>query len=423
MLNQGELFDDTYRLIRLVGKGAMGAVYEATHARLAGRYAIKVLLPGLSANPDTLSLFDREARVTSLLQHPNIVQVIDHNTTADGTEYLVMEFLAGESLAKRLFREGALPLELVVKIVDQIAAGLAAAHAQHIVHRDLKPDNVFLVPVEGRQDESVKILDFGISQANDRNWGPQEPEWGVLGTPPYMSPEQVQGRVADANAATDQFALAVITYEMLTGRNPFQGDSVAAIFAQVQHGDPAPMQVGQDVELVVRRGLAKSNGARFPSVTDFSDALRAAGTGRAHASQRSALIAYAAGEVASSESKGRTRRRSRGRVMAIGVVLSIAIAFAVGKAARRRWSPFRTPVAVPAAKVAARKMDAVPPQPAPVQALPLPDALDGPPSRSDRRPVAPHARSRSSRSRLSVDEDATMPETSRSRGARNADAR
>jgi hypothetical protein len=180
----------------------------------------------------------------------------------------------------------------------------------------------------------------------------------------------------------------------------------------VQYGDPAPMQVGQDVELVVRRGLAKSNGERFPCVTDFSDALRAAATGRARASQRSALIAYAAGEVASSESKGRTRRRSRGRVMAIGVVASIAIAFVVGKAAHRRWSPFRTLAAAPATvNSLAGNPEPIPPPPALVEARPLPQALDARPVRSERRSLSPHARPRTARPRLSVDEDATMPAT------------
>jgi serine/threonine-protein kinase len=339
MLSEGQLFDDTYQVIRLVGEGAMGAVYEATHARLAGRYAIKVLLPGLSANPATLALFDKEARVTSLLQHPNIVQVVDHNTTADGTEYLVMEYLAGESLAQRLRDKGPLALDVVVAVVEQIAAGLAAAHAHGIVHRDLKPDNVFLVPVEGREEESVKILDFGISKVKDPSWGPQDAEGTVLGTPEYMSPEQVEGRVSDADAATDQFALAVMAYEMLTGRNPFQGDTIAAVFARVAHGDPAPMEVGRDLDLVVRRGLAKSNRQRFPCVTDFSEALRAAATGRARASERSALVAYAAGEVANSESKGRSRRRSWGLALGAAVVVSISTSFVLGKTANRRWSP------------------------------------------------------------------------------------
>jgi len=117
LLREGELFDNTYRLMRLLGEGAMGAVYEATHARLAGRYAIKLLLLKPTVGSEAIALFAREARITSLLQHPNIVQVIDHNTTADGTEYLVMEYLAGESLAQRLARKGPLPLDVVVGIV------------------------------------------------------------------------------------------------------------------------------------------------------------------------------------------------------------------------------------------------------------------------------------------------------------------
>ncbi len=168
MISEGQTLDGTYHLQRLVSEGGMGAVYEATHARLAGRYAIKVLLRSLADNADAQALFDREARITSLLQHPNVVQVIDHNTTEDGTAYLVMEYLSGESLAGRLARVGALPVPEVVDIVDQIAAGLTAAHAHGIVHRDLKPDNVYLVPIEGRDSDLVKILDFGISKAS---WG------------------------------------------------------------------------------------------------------------------------------------------------------------------------------------------------------------------------------------------------------------
>ena len=137
MVSEGQTLDGTYRLLRLVGEGGMGTVYEATHARLAGRYAIKVLLRELSDRPEIRARFDREARITSLLQHPNVVQVIDHNTAPDGTEYLVMEYLAGDSLSQRLAREGRLSLDAVVDIIDQIAAGLSAAHAHGIVHRDL----------------------------------------------------------------------------------------------------------------------------------------------------------------------------------------------------------------------------------------------------------------------------------------------
>ena len=337
-LREGELFDDTYRLMRLLGEGAMGAVYEATHARLAGRYAIKLLLLKPTVDSEAIALFAREARITSLLQHPNIVQVIDHNTTADGTEYLVMEYLAGESLAQRLVRKAPLPLDTVVGIVDQIAAGLAAAHAYRVVHRDLKPDNVFLVPVEGRETESVKILDFGISKVKGSSWGRQAPEGTVMGTPLYMAPEQIEGRVADADAATDQFALAVIAYEMLTGRNPFRAETAGAVFSLVLHSDPAPMEVGRDVELVVRRGLSKSNRQRFPAITDFSNALRAAAAGRLRETQWAATLAYAADAVASHDSKGRSGRRVRGLALAAGVLASIAIAFVVGGEVNRRSS-------------------------------------------------------------------------------------
>jgi tRNA A-37 threonylcarbamoyl transferase component Bud32 len=336
LLREGELFDDTYRLLRLIGEGAIGAVYEATHARLAGRYAIKLLLLKPTVASEEIGLFAREARITSLLQHPNIVHVIDHNTTADGTEYLVMEYLAGESLAQRLAWEAPLPLDTVVGIVDQIAAGLSAAHAYHVVHRDLKPDNVFLVPVEGREAELVKILDFGISKVKGSSWGREAPEGTVMGTPLYMAPEQIEGRVADADAATDQFALAVIAYEMLTGRNPFWAETARDVFSLVLHSDPPPMGIGPDVELVVRRGLAKSNRQRFPAITDFSDALRAAAAGRLRETQWAATLAYAAGEVASHDSKGRSGGRGRRLVLVAAVLASISIAFLVGGEVNRR---------------------------------------------------------------------------------------
>jgi serine/threonine protein kinase len=437
LLREGELFDNTYRLMRLLGEGAMGAVYEATHARLAGRYAIKLLLLKPTVGSEAIALFAREARITSLLQHPNIVQVIDHNTTADGTEYLVMEYLAGESLAQRLVRKGPLPLDIVVGIVDQIAAGLAAAHASHVVHRDLKPDNVFLVPVEGREVESVKILDFGISKVKGKSWGRQAPEGTVMGTPLYMAPEQIEGRVGDADAATDQFALAVIAYEMLTGHPPFKADTAGEVFALVLHTDPPPMGLGRDVELVVRRGLAKANRQRFPAVTDFSDALRAAAAGRLRETQWAATLAYAAGEVASHDSKGRSGRRMRRLVLAAVVVASILIAFLVGGEVNRRSSLVAAPsppepaADIPAAAVPrdaqaesgdaqeAESGDADQVETQPRAAEEIEAAVEMPPPESTARPKRPrHPRSTSwtasppppaSPRAPSLDEDATMP--------------
>jgi serine/threonine protein kinase len=418
-LREGELFDDTYRLMRLLGEGTMGAVYEATHARLAGRYAIKVLLAKPTVGSEAIALFSREARINSLLQHPNIVQVIDHNTTADGTEYLVMEYLAGMSLAQRLLPKAALPLDTVVAIVDQIAAGLAAAHAHGVVHRDLKPDNVFLVPVQGRQAESVKILDFGISKVKGSSWGRQAPEGTVMGTPLYMAPEQVEGRVADSNAATDQFALAVITYEMLTGRQPFGGDTASAVFLSVLHQDPPPMGLGSDVELVVRRGLSKSNHQRFPAVTDFSDALRAAAAGRLRETQWAATVAYAAGEVASHHSRERSGRHRRRLLLAVAVLASLAAAFVLGGRVKHRSPAMATTPAATAPVILPATAGPPPEEPAqpPEVADPVDTAAEAPspmPHINNPRPLRDKSGTVSpphSRSRLPVDEDATMPST------------
>ena len=237
LLREGELFDDTYRLMRLLGEGSMGAVYEATHARLAGRYAIKLLLLKPTVGSEAIALFDREARITSLLQHPNIVQVIDHNTTADGTEYLVMEYLAGESLAQRLAAARR-------RFLSTPSSGSSTRSRRG--WRPPTPLASFTAissrttcswSGRGAEVESVKILDFGISKVKGSSWGRQAPEGTVMGTPLYMAPEQIEGRVADADGATDQFALAVIAYEMLTGRTPFRADTAGEVFALAVHTD------------------------------------------------------------------------------------------------------------------------------------------------------------------------------------------
>jgi tRNA A-37 threonylcarbamoyl transferase component Bud32 len=338
-LADGQILDGTYRLLRVVGEGGMGVVYEATHARLAGRYAIKVLTQRLAESTEGFDQFKREARNTSLLQHPNIVQVIDHNTASDGTEYLVMEYLAGESLSHRLAREGRFSLDVVVEIIDQIAAGLSAAHAHGIVHRDLKPDNVVLVPIEGRQTELVKLLDFGIS----RRQGSLEVSGLVCGTPQYMAPEQVEGRVLDIDASTDQFALAVIAHELLTGRNPFEGDSVAAVFARVSAALPMPVGFGRDVDAVLARALAKSGRLRFRSVTDFSKALREAALAWGRASPRQATAPATDSGLVDAERIRMLRRRKR--KITLGAAVTAIAAFFVAASgpnrlltAGRAWS-------------------------------------------------------------------------------------
>src|SRR4051812_13579937 len=217
-LAPGTVLDGTYCIVRRVGQGGMGEVYEATHARLAGRYAVKVLHAGTSAQPEAYMRFQREALVTSGLRHPGIVQVVDFNRTADGRPYLVMEFLAGEELAALIGAAAPMPVARTAALVEQIAAALAAAHKQGIVHRDLKPQNVFVLPLDGGR-ELAKVVDFGISKVQALAQALTN-ESAMLGTPQYMAPEQAVGKSGDVGPAADQFALGAMAYEMLTGRLP-----------------------------------------------------------------------------------------------------------------------------------------------------------------------------------------------------------
>ena len=252
----------------------MGEVYEATHARLAHRYAVKFLHPGMRDHPEALPRFMREAQVTSRLRHPGIVSVVDFNTLPDGAAYLVMEYLEGEPLGKVLARTGPLPLPRVVDITDQLSSALTAAHLEGVVHRDMHPQNVFVMPATGGQAERVKILDFGISKIasmSQKITGMAQ----VLGTPQYMSPEQAEGKIAELDAASDQFSLAAIVYEMLTGRPAFIGETLASVAYQVVHAAAAPLrdfrpELPGELDQVLSRALAKNQKARFPSVSEFA---------------------------------------------------------------------------------------------------------------------------------------------------------
>ena len=386
MIGAGQTLDGTYQLGQPIGEGGMGVVYEATHARLAGRYAIKVLLRSLVDSPAAQARFDREAQVTSLLQHPNVVQVIDHNTAADGTPYLVMEYLSGESLAERLARTGPLPVAQVAEIVDQIAAGLTAAHAYGIVHRDLKPDNIFLVPVEGHDNELVKILDFGISKVS---WGTQRMDRELCGTPQYMAPEQVEGRTAEVGAAADQFALAVIAYELLTAHNPFIADTVTDVFTRILRDAVVPTGIHWQLDAVLARGLSKSTAVRFPTVADFAAAFRAAAvvaTGASTATTTAETLSAAeATSSAAFEGPRRPgwRRAQRPRwALAVGALVSATVVSATVGAAlllgggpsprvtRARSAPTLAPTApaLAAAPERARPVPVAAPDPVPAAA-------------------------------------------------------
>ena len=272
------MLGDTYRIVRRIGSGGMGEVYEATHERLAHRYAVKFLHPGVRDHPEALRRFMREAQVTSRLRHPGIVSVVDFNTLPSGVAYLVMEYLEGEPLGKILARTGPMPVSRVVDITDQLSSALTAAHLQGVVHRDMHPQNVFVMPGTGGQSERIKVLDFGISKiasVSQKITGMA----AVMGTPQYMSPEQAEGKTDELDAASDQFSLAAMVYELLTGRPAFSGQTLASVAYQVVHAAVVPLhsfrpELPRELENVVARGMAKKKQDRFPSVSEFAVHLR-----------------------------------------------------------------------------------------------------------------------------------------------------
>ena len=279
----GTTLEGAYRILRPIGQGGMSAVYEAVQLRLNKRVAVKVMARELALNEEALARFHREAEITSHLGHPHLVTVMDFGMAPTGQPYLVMEHLEGTDLAYRIHQVGRLPLEAAVHIAKQVASALAAAHDQGVVHRDLKPANVFLVALPGEPD-FVKILDFGISKVRAARTQLTNAST-IIGTPDYMSPEQATGMLDAIDQRTDQWALACIVWEMLSGRPPFAGDDVSAVFYQVIHLDPHPFDkrapdVPAAVEAVLRRALSKSMTDRFPSLRDFAQALELAALAR-----------------------------------------------------------------------------------------------------------------------------------------------
>ena len=279
----GVVLGGVYRITRLIGEGGMGSVYEAMHLRLDKRVAVKVMSREMASNQEALARFHREAGVASHLGHPHLVNISDFGTSEAGEPYLVMEYLDGEDLDHRLRRAGCLPLEAAVLIAKQVAAALAVVHAQGIVHRDLKPANIYLVQVPGEPD-FVKVLDFGVSKIKAARTKLTRTATTV-GTPEYMSPEQAMGLVDDIDHRTDQWALACITWEMLSGRAPFVADDTNALFYQVINLTPQPLSkrapdLSPSLEEALLRALAKRPEERYPSIKDFARALEFAALGQ-----------------------------------------------------------------------------------------------------------------------------------------------
>jgi serine/threonine protein kinase len=270
-----------YRIVRLLGEGGMGAVYEARQEPLERRVALKTLHADHAKSKEFIARFFNEAKVLSRLEHPSIVQVSDFGHAADGTAYLVMEYLRGQSLGRRIRelseRGERLPIATALQVCVQVADVLGMAHGQGIVHRDLKPENLMLVgdPV-APGGERVKVLDFGIAKLSDDRGGVKTATNQMMGTPAYMSPEQCAG-AGGVDAQTDVYALGCVLYELLSGRTPFVADGPGQLIGMHLFQEPplllsvAP-QVPSEIADLVHRMLRKERKQR-PTMKEAADEL------------------------------------------------------------------------------------------------------------------------------------------------------
>ncbi len=275
----GQIVGGRYRILRRIGAGGMGAVYEGDHVELGKRVAIKFLLERYDDDPEAVARFRREARIASQIGQANIVDVTDVGTDDTGRSFIVMELLSGMTLGEVLQRGGPMPPERAVAVIRQVLAGLGAAHDKGIVHRDMKPENVF---VENRGDDGqdrIKIVDFGISKLIAANESKIRltATGAVIGTPVYMAPEQAMGLV-EVDQRVDLYAVGVMLFEMLAGRPPFQGTNYAALVSQHLHVAPPSLaalrpDVPRAVVEAVARALAKEPGDRFASAAEMARAL------------------------------------------------------------------------------------------------------------------------------------------------------
>jgi hypothetical protein len=412
----------SYKIVRKIGKGGMGVVYLATHSVLGRPAAVKVLLPELSLNRDMVGRFFNEARAAASIRHPGIVDLYDFGFAADGSGYIAMELLEGETLRSRLRRRGRLPVGAAIEIGRQIAAALQAAHDKGITHRDLKPDNVFLA-VDPEIAERVKLLDFGIAKLVNEAGGTRTQTGVVMGTPVYMSPEQCRG-AATLDSRADLYSLGCVLYELVAGRPPFVADSAGDIMAHHLYFQPDPVRshdasVPESLDALIMALLAKDPAMRPASAAEVSaildswrsiaasassNAMRAAPGVAAAAtvvrpvgpivaatpttlSGAAAAVAAPAGPAGSVGSRSRSLRRA---AIGAAVVATGAIALLL---ATRQPEPTATGAAAAPSLVEPEDAPAAPPIPplAVVPPAPLPGTppSSGTPSSGTPSPAAP----------------------------------
>ena len=352
----GATFAGRFTILARLGRGSMGSVYRARQEAVGRDVAIKIVRPDRAYDPDTKARFEREARAVSVLTSPHTVTAFDFGEAEDGSWFLVMEMLEGETLGERLKRVQRLPWRAAGRFVRHALLSLGEAHQKGIIHRDLKPDNLFIARGVGADArETCKSLDFGIAKWMDRQSGvldPLESQAGtVFGTPRYMSPEQAQGATLDARS--DLYSLGVLFYQMLAGRAPFVDDDAVVVMARhIKDTPPVFAEVASDVEIplaverVLRRALQKDPAVRPQNaeefLTELDAALEAAGS-----------ISSGVHQASVTEIKPEPGRR--GWLVGAFAIFALSIALAVWAFARVRTAevPALQPaVAEPAAAAA-----------------------------------------------------------------------
>ncbi len=278
----GEVLDGRYRIIKKLGEGGMSYVYLGHDVSADRRYAIKLLSPALSKEENAMARLRREAAVGMRLEHPNVCHIVRLGETEEGLVYVVMPYVEGEILSDRTHRTGVVNLQDTAAWVRDIAAGLQVAHDLTIVHRDLKPENIMICRRDDGTEYAV-VMDFGL--AKERKAGAELEKLTatgiVLGTPEFMSPEQLRGKQLDARS--DIYSLSLMAYEMISGKLPFEGRTQQEMMISRLRSDPTPirqkrpdLQIPEAVEQVLAKGMAREPEQRYQTAPEFADALSAA---------------------------------------------------------------------------------------------------------------------------------------------------